>query len=52
MTPRRTNVPSLAPRLRYKACAWKYKPVLPCTESLTREKIKTISLQMSAVQYY
>ena len=42
MTPRTTYLPSITPylglRLRYKACASKYEPLLPCTECMTRLK--------------
>ena len=33
---------TLVLRLRYKACAWKYELLLPCTESFKRDKIETI----------
>ena len=36
--------PLLVLRLRYRACAWKYEPLLPGAESLKRDKIKIICL--------
>ena len=45
MTPGRTYLNSinpLVPRLRYRAYAGKYEPLLPWAESLKRDKIKTI----------
>ena len=36
--------PCLVPRLRYRACAWKYEPILPCVASLNRDKIITLCL--------
>ena len=36
----------------YSPCLKKYEPLLPCAESLNRDKIKTNCLLMSDVQYY
>ena len=49
MTPRRTYLPSIntldcSKAEIYRACASKYEALLPCAESLKRDKIKTICL--------
>ena len=48
MTPRRTYLPSINTLAYSKAEIYsmclKYEPLLPCTESLKRDKIETICL--------